>query len=309
MTVAADGGYVQYGGASRTFIPELWSTKLAVKYYEGSVLNQISNTDYEGEIKNVGDKVNIRTIPDITIRDYSKGASLTYENPESPLVELAIDRAKYWAMAIDDIDAYQSDLKLLDDWAEDAGEKMKSVLDADVLGTIYADVDSANAGQTAGAISGSYDLGTTGAFVTLTTTNIIDYIVHLGSVLDEQSVPETGRWLVLPSVLANRVKRSELKDASVAGDGTSILRNGRMGMIDRFTVYRSNNVESVVDGTDTVFNVLAGHTSALTFAMQITKTQHIVGESSFEEKLRGLSVYGFKVINGKGLAHLYATAG
>lgn len=309
MTVSVASGYPQYGGANRTFVPELWSTKLAVKYYEGSVLNQISNTDYEGEIKNVGDKVNIRTVPDITIRDYEKGGQLTYENPESPLVELAIDRAKYWAMAVDDIDAYQSDLKLLDDWAEDAGEKMKAVLDTDVLGSIYADVDAANAGTTAGAISEDYNLGEAGAPVALTTENIIDYIVHLGSVLDEQSVPETGRWVVLPSVLANRVKRSEIKDASLAGDGTSVLRNGRMGMIDRFTVYRSNHVAWVTDGTDRAFHVMAGHTSALTFAMQITKTQHIVGESSFEEKLRGLSVYGFQVINGKGLAHLYATAG
>jgi hypothetical protein len=309
MTVAAAVGYPQYGGASRTFIPEIWSTKLAVKYYEGSVLQQIANTDYEGEIKQQGDKVNIRTIPDITINDYEKGGTLTYENPESPLVELLIDRAKYWAMAIDDIDAYQSDLQLMDDWAADAGEKMKAVLDKDVLGSIYADVDAANAGATAGAISESYDLGGTGAPITLTTANIIDYIVHLGSVLDEQSVPETGRWLVLPSVLANRVKRSEIKDASLAGDGTSILRNGRMGMIDRFTVYRSNHVAWVTDGLDKPFHVMAGHKSALTFAMQITKTQHIVGESSFEEKVRGLSVYGFKVVNGKGLAHLYAKAG
>lgn len=248
-------------------------------------------------------------MPDIEIRDYQKGKTIKYDAPESPNVELLIDRAKYFAFGVDDIDKYQSDLKLLNDWSDDAGEQMKAVVDRDVLGTIYADVDAANQGTTAGAISASYGLGTTGSAIQLHEDNIIDYIVHLGSVLDEQAAPETGRWLVLPTWATNRVKRSELKDASLAGDGTSILRNGRMGMIDRFTVYRSNHVPGVNDGGNMCYNILAGHKSALTFASQIVKTESLKTESSFGQKVRGLHVYGFKVVNGKGIANLYARPG
>lgn len=305
MIPSASGHPVHSG----TFTPEIWSTKLAVKYYNASVLTHISNTDYEGEISNMGDKVIIRTLPTIEIRDYKKGMTLKYDHPESPNVELLIDRAKYFAFGVDDIDRYQSDLQLLNDWSEDAAEQMKAVIDRDVLGTIYADVDAANAGTTAGFESGDYDLGTTGSPVSLHTGNIIDYIVHLGSVLDEQAVPETGRWIVLPTWAANRVKRSELKDASLAGDGTSILRNGRMGMIDRFTVYRSNHVPGIADSGDRAYNILAGHKSALTFASQMTNVENLKAESSFGEKVRGLHVYGFKVVNGKGIASLYAKAG
>lgn len=304
--VRSAAGHPTYSG---NFIPEVWSTKLAVKYYEASVLTQIANTDYEGEISAVGDKVHIRTTPDIEIRDYNKGETLKYDSPESPKIELHIDRAKYFAFGVDDIDKYQSDLKLLDDWSADAGEQMKATIDRDVLGSIYADVDPANAGATAGAISGDYGLGATGSPVELHQGNIIDYIVHLGSVLDEQSVPETGRWIVLPTWAANRVKRSELKDASLAGDGTSILRNGRMGIIDRFTVYRSNHVPFVTDGGAKAYHIMAGHKSALTFASQIVKVETLKVESSFGEKVRGLNVYGFKVVNGKGIADLYAKPG
>lgn len=92
MPVGASAGTPQYSG---TFVPELWSGKLLIKFYAATVLAAISNTDYEGEIKNVGDKVIIRTVPDITIRDYTKGQDLIIERPESPNVELDIDKAKY----------------------------------------------------------------------------------------------------------------------------------------------------------------------------------------------------------------------
>lgn len=299
--------------ASSRFIPEIWSTKLLTKFYETTVLSAISNTDYEGEIKSHGDKVLIRTVPDITINDYDRNQDLVYEFPESPSVELRIDQGKYFAFTADDVDAYQSDIALLDKWSTDASEQMKIAVDRDVLGSIYADVDADNTGANAGKLSQGINLGAPAAPVGLTKDNIIDYIVDLGTVLDEQDVPETDRWLILPSWANGMVKKSDLKDASLAGDNTSIVRNGRIGMIDRFTVYRSNllaaSSETVGSATVNASHILAGHKSGLTFASQMTNMETLRNPKKFGDLVRGLNIYGFEVVNGKSLAHLYAVKG
>lgn len=202
-----------------------------VKFYEATVLGEIANTEYEGEIANQGDNVIIRTTPSITIRDYSKGQALQVERPEPETVELTIDKGKYWNLVADDVDKFQSDYSYIDDWTRDASEQLKIVIDTQVLGTIYSDAATGNSGTTAGVISSGYNLGVSGTAFVLDKTNILDYIVNMGSVLDEQNVPESDRWLVLPVWACGFIKQSDLKDASLAGDATSIMRNGKIGMI------------------------------------------------------------------------------
>lgn len=292
--------------ASSRFIPEVWSSKLVEKFYDTTVLAAISNTDYEGEIQNYGDKVVIRTRPDITIYNYQKGMTLTYETPESTSTELVIDKGKAFSFTADDVDRVQSDLGLLDEWGSDASEQMKISIDTDVLGAMYGSVAAANTGATAGRISQNINLGATGSPIALDKTNILDYIVDLGTVLDEQNVPESGRWLTLPAWACGLIKKSDLKDASLSGDGTSILRNGRMGMIDRFTLYNTNLLATTVDGVNTVFNIMAGHKSGLTFATQMTKMETLRNPDKFGDLVRGLQVFGYKVIKPESIAHLYA---
>lgn len=279
------------------------------KLYLSTVFGEICNTDYEGEIKNQGDTVKIRTTPSITIRDYEIGGNLNYENPTSEKIDLNIDKAKYFAFKCNDVDAYQSDLKLMDDWSNDAGEQMKIVLDSDVLSTVYAEAAAENSGATAGAISGSYNLGTTGAPVTITKADVIDYIVDCGTVLDEQNVPETDRWILLPSWMCGMLKKSDLRDASITGDSESIVRNGRVGRIDRFTVYKTNNLSTVVDGADNVTNIIFGHKKAITWASQMTNMEDLANPNDFGRLVRGLNVYGFKVIDDNAIGHLYAKRG
>ncbi len=257
----------------------------------------------------MGDTVQLRTTPTLTIRDYKIGGSLNYEQPTNPAVELAIDKGKYFAFQIDDVDEYQGDIDMMDDWAGDGGEQMKIAIDTDLLGTIYTSISSQNSGATAGRKSSSFNLGATGVSIALTKANILDYIVDLGSVLDEQNVPESGRWLVLPAWACGLVKKGDLKDASLAGDGQSIMRNGRIGMIDRFMIYLSNNIGTTTDGPDTVYNIMAGHKAGLTFAAQMTKMETLPNPNSFGQLIRGLNIYGYKVIQGAYLAHLYAKKG
>lgn len=302
MTYPRAQGTPNYSGNQ---IPFVFSTRTLVKFYEASVLAAIASTDYEGEIKNHGDKVIIRTTPDITISDYVKGQPLITQRPDSDPVELVIDKGKYWQFTVEDVDAFQMDIDFQNKCTTDASEKMKIAIDTDVLGNIAADIAAINRGATAGKISSALNLGSTGAAVPVGPANVVKFITYLGQVLDEQNVPENGRWLVVPAWLSGMIKRSDLKDASLTGDSTTPLRNGRLGMIDRFTLYSSNLLARPAD-TNNPTRILAGHPSGLTFASQLVKTESLRAESTFGTLVRGLQVYGYEVVKPDALSELYA---
>lgn len=289
---------------SGNFIPEIWSGKLIENFYDATVLSAISNTDYEGEIRRMGDTVNIRTQPNITIREYVKGQNLVVENPDSPKLQLLIDKGEYFSCIEDDIDRVQSDVKLMDMWSKDASEQMKVKIDQRVLTDMLPDIAAANKGATAGQQSAAFNLGTTGSPLTVTkdgasaTTPVVDLIVDMGTVLDEANVPESDRYLVIPARMAGLIKKSELKDASLTGDSTSPVRNGRLGMIDRFTLYVSHNL-SVSSGKT---SIIAGHKMGFTFASQMTEMETLRAQSTFGNIVRGLQVYGYKVVKPEALA-------
>lgn len=178
-----------------------------------------------------------------------------------------------------------------------------------MLGIIDAGIVTANKGTGAGKISQNINLGTTGAPLAVTPLNIVDAIVDLGNVLDEQNIPETGRWLVIPPWVAALIKKSDLRNASISGDGVSMTRNGRLGMIDRFTLYSSNLLPTATEGSATAFRIFAGHPHGLTFASQITKMETLRSERSFSTLMRGLQVFGSKVLDGIALTELYAVRG
>lgn len=308
MPVPRAQGYPDYsydGGAK--YIPILFAGKTLEKFYDASVVTNISNTDYVGQIKNVGDRVVIRTIPNITIRPYSKGATLQLEYPESPAIEFSVNRAKYYNFAIDDIDIKQMDMNYLDKFAEDASEQLKIVYDTEVLGTVYGLVDGANQGSNAGRKSGNINLGSTGSPVVLDKTNIIDKIIECGVVLDEQNVPETDRYIVLPPRIAGLIKSSELKQAYLTGDQQSILRSGKIGMIDRFTIYTSNLLSK--DQNDDAYHIIFGHKKAMVFVAQLTKNELYRPQNTFANAMKGLVVYDFDIIHPTLIGHLYATIG
>jgi hypothetical protein len=289
---------------SGTFIPEIWSTKLLDKFYDACIYSEIANTDYEGEIQKHGDTVKIRTTADIVINDYVKGRPLVYQNPESPLVDLLIDQGHYFAFNAFDLDKTQSDINLMNSWSGDGAEKIKIRVDTNILGSIYADAAAANAGATAGRKSYNINLGTTAAPVAVNKGNIIDHLVQFSTVMDEQNLPEASRFVVLSPAACARIKTSELKDASLSGDGQSTLRNGKVGMIDRMTVYCSNNLTVNTGGK---LNVIFGHKSALTFASQITNMETLKNPEDFGDLVRSMMVYGFKVVKPESMGHSVIT--
>lgn len=304
MALQSAAGVPQLSGI---LIPEVWSGKLLTKFYAATVMAAMCNTDYEGEIKDQGDKVIIRTTPDIQIRNYQKGQTLEIQRPVPNTVEFPIERGKYWNVHIDDVDKFQSDINYLEDWTRDASQQLKIDWDRDFLADIYVDADAANKGATAGKISGNIGLGVVGG-TSLVIGNgngevsPISYLLSVSQVLDEQNVPDDDRKIVLPVWFTARLKNSDLKDASLTGDGRSTLRSGRVGMIDRLEIYQSNLLPTEVVSTNKQWIVTACHRSAVSFAAQLTKNQIIPQlESTFGSAARGLMVADWKVLKPESL--------
>lgn len=299
---------------SGIYIPQIWSSKLVEKFYDATVLAAIANTDYEGEIQSYGDTVNIRTRPDVAIRDYAPDQALEVERPSGNMVQLLIDQGHYFNCILDDVYKVQADIDLMNIWAEDASEQMKIKVDTNVLAALPTTVAAANRGLTAGRISGDINLGVTGTPVpvvprgaTAGDVNIVDLILDLGQTLDEQNIPETNRFLIVPSWASSMIKKSELRDASLTGDGVSMLRNGRIGTIDRFTVYASNLLPN--PGAAGEHFMIAGSPVGMTFAAQMTEMETLRAQSTFGTLMRGLMVYGFETIKDVALASAVVAKG
>ena len=309
--------------ASGTFIPTVWSAKLNAKFYAASVYASIMNSDWEGDISGLGDKVIINNIPDITINDYTIGSPLVYQAPTPSTLELAINKGKSFSFAVSDVLAYQSKPNLMDTFSNDASEQMKVSIDASALtGTLVDFIamsgSTYNKGATAGAKSGGFNLGTDAAPIALTGSNVLQKILELASVLDEQNVPETDRWLCIDPLTRTLLMQSNLAQAQFMGDATSPVRNGLIGTIDRFKVYVSNQLPRAAASQDFVGGaqggavkrraIIAGHRSAACFASQMTKTESLRNPNDFGDLVRGLQIFGYKVVKAEGMALLLAAS-
>lgn len=299
-------GHPQYSGL---LIPEVWSPLVNVKFYEFSVLEHIANTNWEGEIKSYGDKVNIRLRPDINISDYHKGMDLDVQTPDQPMTDLVIDRGLYWNFLVEDVDRAQADLNFLEEWTEDAAERQNERTNEIVLGEVYANVDANNQGASAGLRTGYYDLGAPSAPVTLTPANVVSVLGKCASVLTEAKVPRSKRWMVLPPWITQLIYESPYNKALVQGNDQDMLRKGHIGSIAGFDIFESNQLAMAEDGGNLATNVIFGHISAITFASQFVNSEVIPAERKFGRFARGLNVFGFNVVKPDAMGLLYCRLG
>ena len=308
-----------YSGA---FIPTLWSGKLLAKFYQNTILSEITNTDYEGELKSQGDTVRIRLAPSISIQDYTAGQSLNYEVPEPIFQDMQVNKGKYFGVQVNDVLAYQADMELMNMFTEDAAKQLKISIENEVFFNSFVTEGpaAANEGATAGAISGSYDLGTDVAPIDQSTAeNVLNAILRMASVLDEQNVPEDGRFLIISPYDRHLLMQSNIAQAYFSGDNASTIRTGKIGMLDRFSVYVSNLLpkgeagKALVSGLDATSGgatltdakarrtMIAGTTQATSFAMTVDKTEPLRNQTDFGDIVRGLAVYGRKVVKPEAL--------
>lgn len=307
-----------------SFIPTLWSGKLLAKFYQNTMLSEIMNTDYEGELKNKGDTIRIRTAPSITINDYTgAGSTLATEVPVPIFQDMQVNKAKYFSVQTNDVLAQQADMDLMNMFTEDAAKQLKIAIEDEVFFNTFVTNGpaAANAGATAGAISANYNLGTDLAPVAVSgaaSAGLLNTILAMSAALDEQNVPEDGRFLVISPFDRQILMQTNIAQAYFTGDSSSIIRTGKIGMLDRFTVYVSNLLpkgaanKALVSGLAATSSgatntsaarrtMVAGTKHACSFAMTISKTEPLRNQTDFGDIVRGLAVYGRKVVKNEAL--------
>lgn len=273
------------------FTPELWSANTLVALRKAQVYGQtgVVNRDYEGEIRAQGDTVRIRSLGRPTISSYTKGSALTYEQLTDAQRSLLIDQAKSFSFAIDDIDTAQQPGGALDVATSEAAYGLADAQDQ-FIAALYTQAQSAN------------QLGT----VSVTTGDIAyNTLVDLGVRLDEANVPSVGRWVVVPPWYHGLLRKStNFVTAEKRGDGGAAVVNGVIGEAAGFMVMKSNNAP-LVTGDD--YAVMAGYSGAITMAEQITEIETLRLQSTFANAVRGLLVYGAKVVRPDGIATVIAS--
>lgn len=286
------------------------------------MLSEIANTTWEGELKNQGDTVRIRLAPSISISDYEVGNNLSYEVPTPIYTDLQVNKGKYFGVQVSDVLGYQSDIDLMNMFTDDAAKQLKIAIENEVFFNSFVTEGpaTANEGATAGQISAAYNLGTDTAPIDQSSAaNVLNAILRMSSVLDEQNVPETGRWLIISPYDRHLLMQSNIAQAYFTGDPESTIRSGKIGMLDRFTVYVSNLLprgaagKALVSGlTDTATGgavsnakarrtMIAGTKDAVAFAMTVNKTEPLRNQTDFGDIVRGLAVYGRKVVKPEAL--------
>lgn len=311
--------YQTSGGTDATManvIPELWSATYLVKWHLETVFDKIVNTDYEGEFSKMGDVIHIRTIPSMTINTYYKGINdstgqVTYQRPTTGNVDMLIDKGKYWAFSLQDLDLTQSSIELANTWATECKTQMHEAIETDLFETWYDDASGNNAGASAGAKSANINMGAVGAPRYINATNVDDFLTDVTLVLDEQNVPQNDRAIVVPKFVGKFIKMSDKFTADKTGESKGRLISGLIGEVDGLMVYASNNVDSEVDATVgvTVYNAFACHKKAVSFATQLEKNDVITDPYDFRELSRGLQVYGSKVTKAEGVVHAIIAKG
>jgi len=223
---------------------------------------------------------------------------------------------------VNDVLAHQADMDLMNMFTDDAAKQLKIAIENDCFFKWFVTdgANAANSGATAGALSSEYNLGTDTAPVDQATpSNILKTILRMSAALDEQNVPEEGRWLIITPYDRQLLMQTDIAQAYFTGDASSTIRSGKIGMLDRFEVYVSNLMpkgeagKALVPGLSatasgaTLTNakprrmMVAGTKASCAFASQISKTEPLRNQTDFGDIVRGLAVYGRKVIKDEAL--------
>ena len=292
---------------SGNFTPQIFSQKVLKFFRRASVVEDITNTDYYGEIENFGDTVKIIKEPTLTISSYARGAVINPQDLADDQITMVVDQANAFAFKIDDIEERHSHV-IFEALATSSGAfSLKRAYDASVL-QVMAD---------GAGITGT-NIGTAGSPVDITGSGNEDVAVNLlmtmARELDDNSVPEENRWFVAPPIFYENAFKAGAKfaEVQVTGDGTTPLRNGLVmqGNIAGFNCYKSTALNNsgtdvvTISGQDTTndFVVMAGHMSSTATASHIAKTEVVRSTETFSDIVRGLHVFGRKVLRPEALA-------
>ena len=311
----AFGSAAGYGNLpSGNFTPQIFSQKVLKFFRRASVAEDITNTDYTGEIENFGDTVNIIKEPTITVSQYTRGSVVNTQDLADDQITLTVDQANAFAFKIDDIEERQSHINFEALATSSGAFSLKRKYDANVLQAISDGAGIAGADDASlsgGLTTTNTSLGTASSPINVEADDAgINLMLLMARVLDDQSVPEENRWFVAPPIFYEKMFQAgnKIAEVQVTGDASSNLRNGLAtpGTLAGFSCYKSTALNSTAGtdqitlsgvATDASENViLAGHISSTATASHIAKTEVVRSTESFSDVVRGLHVFGRKVL-------------
>ena len=300
------------GQANSFFLPKVYSKQVLNFFRKASVAEAITNTDYAGEIANFGDTVRIIKEPVISVDQYERGQDITATKLTDQEVTLIVDIANAFKFIVDDIETQMSHVNFRDVATSSAAYALRDAFDTGVIATMFSGVSSSSPDHVLGSdnatdlAAGTFD-GTGNLDIGFGTDehDPIDVMAKMARLLDEQNVPEEGRWFLASPDFYEVLSQSASKLLSVdynAGQGS--IRNGLVssGKLRGFNMYKTNNI---ADTSNAAGKCLAGHISSTATAQTITSTEVLRDPDSFGDIVRGLHVYGAKVLRGEALVSAF----
>ena len=291
MAISKAAGYDNL--PSGNFLPIIYSQKVQKFFRTASVVEDITNTDYAGEIENFGDTVNIIKEPTITVSSYTRGGQINIQNLADDQLQLTVDQANAFAFKVDDIEERQSHINFEALATSSGAYALKDSYDENVIAAMFS-----GAGTTVGSDGSGTDTGFGSS-----ETDPTDILANSAKRLHAADVPTDNRWFLGTPEFYEQLGQASAKlmDASVTGDATSPLRNGNVmdGLVNGFRLYMTNNF--VASSTSNYFKVMFGHMSSTATANQIAKTEVVRDPDSFADIVRGLHIFGRKVLRTEAL--------
>ena len=294
------------------FLPAVYSKKVLNFFRKASVAEAITNTDYAGEISAFGDSVKIVKEPSITVYQYERGADVTQTKLTDAEITLIVDTANAFKFKVDDIESSMSHVNWREAASSSAAYALKDAFDEGVIAVLFAGVASSSPNHILGSDSatdlaaGTFD-GTGNLDIGFGSSehDPIDVLGHMARLLDDQSVPEEGRWFLASPDFYEVLSGTASKLLSVDyNSGQGSIRNGLVasGKLRGFNMYKSNNIASTSNAAG---KCIAGHISSTATAQTITSTEVLRDPDSFGDIVRGLHVYGAKVLRDNALVSAF----
>ena len=300
------------GQTNSFFLPKVYSKQVLNFFRKASVAEAITNTDYAGEIAGFGDTVRIIKEPSITVYQYERGQNVTQTKLTDQEVSLIVDTANAFKFIVDDIETNMSHVNFRDVATSSAAYALRDAFDEGVIATMFSGVSASSPNHVLGSdnatdlAAGTFD-GTGNLDIGFDSSehDPIDVMGRMARLLDEQNVPEEGRWFLASPDFYEVLASSSSKLLSVdynAGQGS--IRNGLVssGVLRGFNMYKSNNIASTSNAAG---KCICGHISSTATAQTITSTEVIRDPDSFGDIVRGLHVYGAKVLRGEALVSAF----
>ncbi len=310
------------------FKPEIWSKVILAALKKNLVYGSpaIVNSDYEGEISGPGNTVKITQFGDPTISDYIPGSTITYQGLTDAGLSLLIDQSKSFAFEVDDVDRRQAAGDMQAYLEDRAAYKLADTADQFLAG-FYTGVASQNI--LAGPVTTTSSSLTVGNYLlpqpysegsTAALSHPADFytqvLLPLKVRLTQANIPLTNRYCVVPPWAEALLEQTKafISVTDMQGNPSQVFQNGFIGRADGFDIYTSNNaveydstpgsqtINSVSYSYTGAWAVQAGHPMALTYGEQISQTEALRLQTTFADGVRGLHVYGAKLVRPDAIA-------